>query len=181
MSTPAAPQTVPTIAIKDCGPAVPGSLLRLLVAAVSAAITAVLAAVGAPLAVQAVAGLLGGASVISPSSAAPAALGGGAALVYTVYHSGGPLAPAVLALVVLVHLLHVSAGLAAVVPHRAKLHLSVLRRPLRRFLAIQAAVFTLAGVAAVAPAGRNSVLLEVLAVLGVAAIAVLAIIQLRRR
>jgi hypothetical protein len=176
-----APPDVPTVAFEDLGVAVPGWVLGLAVAAVSAAIVAVLRAEGAPIAVQVVFGLVGASSVISPSSAAPAALGGAAALASTVYHTGGVLAPAVLALVVLVHLLHVSAGLAAIVPRGARLHLSVLRRPLRRFLAIQAAVFTLAGVAAVAPAGRNPVLLEVFAVLGVAGLAVVAMVQLRRR
>ena len=177
----AAPHAVPTVAIEDCGIAVPGWVLRLVVGAVSAAVVAVLGAEGAPVAVQVVFGLLGASSAVSPSSAAPAALGGGAALVSTVYNTSGMLAPAVLALVVLVHLLHVSSGLAAVVPRGARLHLSVLRRPLRRFLTIQAVVFALAGVAAVVPAGRNPVVLEVLAVLGVAGLAVFAIVQLRRR
>ena len=176
MSAPA-----PTLSIADCGIAVPGWALRLLVAAVSAAIVGVLQAEGAPIAVLVLFGFLGASSVFSPSSAAPAALGGIAALVSTVYKTGGALAPAVLALVVLVHLLHVSSGLAAVVPRGARLHLSALRRPARRFVLIQTVVFAMAGISAVLPAGRNPVTIEVIAVLGVAALAVLAIVQLRRR
>jgi hypothetical protein len=169
------------VAIEDCGPSVPGWVLRLVVAAVSAAIVAVLGAEGAPIAVQVVFGLLAASGTVSPSSAAPAALGGGGALVSTVYHDGAPLAPAVLALVVLVHLLHVTCGTAAVVPPRARLFLRALRRPLARFVLIQAAVFALAGLVAVVPPGRNPTSVEVLAVLGVAGLAALAIVQLRRR
>jgi hypothetical protein len=176
-----APRAVPTLSIEDCGIAVPGWVLRFAVGVVAAAIVAVLADEGAPTAVQVVFGLLAASSALSPSSAAPAALGGVAALASTVYNAGGVLAPAVLALVALVHLLHVTSGIAAIVPRGARLHLSTLRRPLRRFVVIQAAVFALAGLAAVAPAGRNPVTVEVLAVLGVAGLAVLAIVQLRRR
>lgn len=170
---------VPTVSIEDCGIAVPGWTLRVAVGAVSAAIVAVVGAEGAPIAVQVVFGLLAVSSVISPSSAAPATLGGIAALVSTVYNGGGVLAPAVLALVALVHLLHLLSGIAAVVPLGARLHLSVLRRPLRRYLTIQAVVFALAGLAAAMPPGRNSVALEALAVLAVAALCTLAIVQLR--
>jgi hypothetical protein len=176
-----APSAVPTVSIEDCGIAVPGWTLRAAVGTVSAAIVAVLAAEGAPIAVQVVFGLLAASSVASPSSAAPAALGGVAALVSTVYNAGVVLAPAVFALVALVHLLHVLSGIAAVVPLGARLHLSTLRRPLWRYVTIQAAVFALAGLAAVVPSGRNPVTLEVLAVLAVAALSVLAITQLRRR
>jgi|GEM_PF-5819554 len=176
-----AQHAVPQVAMEDFGPAVPGWVLRLAIAGVSTAIVAVLGAEGAPPAVQVVFLLLAASSVFSPGSAAPGALGGVGALVSTVYHTGAALAPPVLALVVLVHLLHVGCGLAAVVPPRARLHLFTLYRPLRRFLVVQAAVFALAGLVSVLPDGRNPVTVEVLAVLGVAGLAVLAIVQLRRR
>jgi hypothetical protein len=169
------------LAVEDCGPWVPGWVLRLVVGAVSAAVVAVLGAAGAPVAVQVVFGLLAASATASPGSAAPAALGGGGALVTTVYHDGGALTQPVLALVVLVHLLHVTCGIAAVVPPRARLFLRALRRPLARLLLIQAAVFALAGLVAVAPPGRNPVAVEVLAVLGVAGLATLVTVQLRRR
>ncbi|HEY0640429.1 MAG TPA: hypothetical protein VGD67_22590, partial [Pseudonocardiaceae bacterium] len=119
----------------------------------------------------------------SPGSAAPAAFGGAAALGLVIVAPGGeePLRPVVLLTVTVVHLVHVLAGTAALLPRSALLHLSALARPLRRFLAIQAGVMALAGLAALLPGGRNPVLLEVLAVLGVAGAAVLAVVLLRRR
>jgi hypothetical protein len=182
-SVPAAPTVpaVPTLSIEDCGVAVPGWLLRLTVGVVAAGVVAVFAAEGAPISVLVVFGLVAMSCALSPSSAAAAALGGAAPLVSIVYNTADVLSPAVLVLVPLVHLLHVTSGIAAVVPRGARLHLPALRRPLRRFAIIQAGVFALAGLVAVAPAGRNPVPVEVLAVLGVAGLAVLATVQLRRR
>jgi hypothetical protein len=86
---------------------------------------------------------------------------------------GSPFAPHVLLLVPLVHLLHVSSALAALVPLRARIRASALRAPAIRFVAIQAAVFALAGLLAVAPTGRVPSALEFTAVAGVVVIAVI--------
>jgi hypothetical protein len=180
-------RAVPTITIEDCGLALPGGVLRLVVAVASAGIVGVLAVDGAPPLVLAIVGLVATFGVLSPGSAAPAALCGLAAIVSTIYANSGDgdidgavLRPTVFLLVFLVHLVHVSCGLAAVVPRGARLHVSALRRPLRRFLLIQAAVFALAGLVAVLPAGRNPAQLEVLAILGITGLAALAIVLLRR-
>ena len=172
---------VPVATLEDLGIALPAWMLRLVIAAASAGIIVAIAVDGAPVAVLVVLGLLAASGVLSPGSAAPAALSGAAALLSTVYATGGMLRPTVFALVFLVHLLHVSSAMAAVVPYGARLHLSTLRRPLRRFVVIQAVVFALAGLAAVLPAGRNPAELEVLAALGIAGTALLAIALLRRR
>lgn len=169
-----------TVTLEEYGVALPAWALRVLLAAASAGIVIVLAVDGAPVAVLVVAGLLAASGVLSPGSAAPAALSGAAAALSAVYAGGVMLRPTVFALIFLVHLLHVSAGLAAVVPRGARLHLVALRRPALRFVAIQVAVFAVAGLASLIPAGRNPVSLEVLAVLGIAATAALAIVLLRR-
>jgi hypothetical protein len=173
----------PVISIDDCGVALPAWALRLLVALVAGAVVAVLAADGVPVATLTVLALMGAATAVSPASAAPAALAVAAALATLLGAGGadGPLRPAVLALIPLVHLLHVTSALSAVVPHGARLHLPALRRTAQRFLAMQAGVFALAGVAWLLPHGTTPAHLEVVTVLGVAALAAIAIALLRRR
>ena len=173
---------VPQRAIEDFGIALPGWVMRLVVAVAAAGVVGALAVDGAPPSVLVVVALIGASGVLSPGSAAPAALCGVAAIVSTVYAGGGGvLRPTVFALVFLLHLAHASSAIAAVVPRGARLHMAALRRPLRRFVLIQAAVLALAGLAAALPAGRNPVQLEVLATLGIAGLAALAIALLRRR
>jgi len=184
--TPPAPNgepaaAVPTISIESCGVAVPAWFARLVVGAVATAVLVVTSTYGAPVAVMFIGGLLAASCVLSPGSAAPAALGGMAAFVPVVYGAGAQLRPELLALVFLVHLLHVSSGVAAVLPRGARLHLSALRRTGLRFLAVQATVFALAGLAVVLPGGRNPWHLEVLAVISVAGLAAFALVLLRRR
>lgn len=171
----------PTVSIDEFGVAVPAWTIRLVAALAGAGVVWALAVDGAPPSVLVVVGLLGASGVLSPGSAAPAAMCGVAAIVSTVYSDAGALRPTVFALVFLVHLLHVSSGLAAAIPRGARLHTSTLRRPLLRFVLIQAGVLALAGVAAALPAGRNPAQLEVLAALGIAGLAALAIALLRRR
>lgn len=77
----------------------------------------------------------------------------------------------VLALVPLVHLLHVSCALAGLVPVSARVHLAALRGPALRWLAVQAGTFTLVGVMALAPSDWRSAPAELLALLGVVAVA----------
>jgi hypothetical protein len=172
--------TAPVISIDDCGVALPAWALRLAVALVAAAVVAVLALDGLPPATLIVLALLAAATALSPASAAPAALAATAALA-TLLSSGGGLRPTVLALVPLVHLLHVTSAVTAVVPRGARVHMPALRRTAARFLAVQASVFALAGLAALLPHGPTPAHLEVVTVLGVAALAVMAIVLLRRR
>lgn len=161
----------------------PAWVLRLAVAVTCGALVGVLALDGAPPAFLFVLALLAAASVLSPSSAAPAGLCGGTVLGLVIVSPDGsdPLRLAVLAIIVLVHLAHVLCGIAALVPLGSRLYLPVLRRPMTRFVLIQASVFALAAFTLVLPAGRTPVPLEVAAVLGVAAAAGFAVVLLRRR
>ena len=179
MTRPVTAQGVPTLSIDDCGVAVPAWSLRLAVAAVAAAMVAVLAADGLPGTPLVVAGLFGLATVLSPGSAAPAGFSALTALL-ALLGGGAQLRPTVLVLVFLVHLLHVTSALAAVVPRGARVHLPALRRAALRFAVIQAAVFTLAGFAALLPSGPTPAHLEIVATLAVAGLAGLAIVLLRR-
>ncbi len=173
-------QTVP---LADAGTAVPAWTLRLLIAALCCLVVGVMALDDTPqvfLAVLATASL---AAVLSPGSAASAGLTCGVVIGLVIVDSGGDdqLRPTVLALVFLIHLIHVVSGIAGLVPLRSALHLPALRGPLARFAVIQVAAFALVGLAAVLPGGKNSVPLEVAAVLGVTGVTVLAVVLLRRR
>jgi hypothetical protein len=86
----------------------------------------------------------------------------------------------VLLMVPMVHLLHVSCGIAGLVPLRSRLHLAALRAPALRFMSIQAGVFALLGVLALTPVEHPPALLELGAIIGVAVMAVLVIVLLNR-
>jgi len=173
----------PVIALADAGVVVPAWTLRLVMAALCGVLVGSLYLDGAPPVFVVVLVLAALATVVSPSSAAAAGLAGATVLGLVMVDPGGddPLRLAVLASIFLVHLIHVMSGIAALVPLAAALHLPALRRPLARFLVIQAATFALVGFAAVLPAGQNPVPLEVAAVLGVTGVAVLSVVLLRRR
>jgi hypothetical protein len=173
--------TAAVVSVRDAGASVPAWTMRLVVAVVAAGIVGVMRADGAPVALVVVGVLLALASVLSPGSAAPAGLSAAAAVISAAYTSGVQLRPAMLALVVLVHLLHVTSGLAAILPRGARLHVSALHRPLRRFVAVQIGVLALVGVASVIPGGPNPWHLEVIAILGMAGLAAVALLLVRRR
>lgn len=177
------PYPGPVVPLAQTGRPIPASVLRTALGAVCGALMAVLVLDGAPSGYLVLLSLMAAASVLSPGSAATAALIGGAVLALVMVDPDGsdPLRPAVLAVVVLGHLAHVLAGIAALVPLNSWLHLPALRRPLVRFALIQAAVLALAALTVVLPGGQNSALLEVIAVLGVAALVSLAVVLLRRR
>jgi len=172
--------SVPVLPISGRRGTVPDWTLRLGLAAVCAAVVAVLSTEGVPPGVLGMLGLIALAAVLVPASPAAAVLGGGAALLLAVYSDGDPVRPAVLACIVLIHLLHVLTGLVAVVPAGSRIHLTALRRPALRFLAIQAAVFALAALAWQLPRTQTPVLIEVTALLAVTALAALALVLLRR-
>ena len=150
----------------------PGWATRIMVAAAAGGIVAVLVANGiggAALGLVALAVLL---SVAMPSSPAPTlvlVLVGLSVLVL----GRDPFAGPVLALIPLVHLFHVSCAIAGTLPAKSRVHLPALRTPALRFVAIQAGVFALAGLLAVAPTGRVPSALEFMAVGGIAVIAVI--------
>lgn len=170
----------PVVSIMDRRGTVPDWTLRLALALVIAAIIAVLATEGVPPGVLIILGLVGLGGLLVPASAGAVLLGGGAAIMVAVYSGADPVRPAVLAMVVLVHLLHVLTGLVAVIPSRARIHLSALRRPALRFLGIQAVVFALAALAWRLPRSETPALIEIAAVLGVTGIAALVLVLLRR-
>jgi hypothetical protein len=156
----------------ELGAGVPAIALRGVIGLTGAGIILVLAGhgIGGPALI-----LIGLAVLMSmavPASPAPALLVLLVA-VSVVAIGGSPFAPHVLLLVPLVHLVHVSCALAGLMPTRSRVRLSALRAPAIRFVAIQAGVFALAGLMAVAPTGTVPGALEFVAVAGIAAIAII--------
>jgi hypothetical protein len=114
------------------------------------------------------------ASVYAPASPAPAGVVVAAAVLVTLV-GGDPLRADVLVLIPLVHLFHVTCGLAGVVPVGGRVHLSALRAPALRFLLVQAGMAVLVGVAALLPTTRTNPLVEGVALAGLAGVALLVI------
>ncbi|HEX6352136.1 hypothetical protein [Actinophytocola sp.] len=114
------------------------------------------------------------ASVYAPASPAPAGVVVSAAVLVTL-SGGDPLRAEVLMLVPLVHLFHITCGLAGVVPVSGRVHLSALRAPVLRFVSVQAVMAVLIGLAAVLPTTRTHPLVEALGLAGLAGVAVLVI------
>jgi hypothetical protein len=170
----------PDVTVVDLGAAVPDWTLRLLLAAVAGMLCAMLSTQGLPPGVLIILGLVGLAVVLVPASPAAAVLGGGTAILLAAYSEGDPVRPAVLACIVLVHLLHVVAGQAAIIPRGTRIHLRALRRPALRFLVIQAVVFALVGLAMLLPHAVTPALIEVAALLAVTSLAVFVMFLLRR-
>jgi hypothetical protein len=163
----------------DIGAGLPGWLLRGVVALSGGGIVLVLetSGIGGPaLVVAGIAALL---SVALPASPAPSLMVLLVALAVLATEAG-PFSAQVLLLIPLVHLMHTSCGIAGLVPISARVHLAALRAPAVRFVGIQAAVFAIAGVMALAPARRVPPVLEYGAIVGIAVIAVLIIRQVNR-
>jgi hypothetical protein len=140
----------------------PGWVLRAMIALSALGVAAILAANGVAVVVLGIFALVAFAATAMPASLAPALLIGCAALVMAVT-AGDPLRPGVLALVVLLHLVHVTSALAALVPLRSRLHLAALRAPARRFAFVQLFVLMIAGALALLPNGRTTPVVEILA------------------
>ena len=113
-------------------------------------------------------------AVAMPASPGMTVLIGGAA-VATGFLDGSTLSVEAVLLIPLLHLGHVSAGIAGVLPVSARLHLSAFRRPLRRYLLIQVSVLALVAVVLVLPAGRIDPIVEVAGLLAGAGIALVAL------
>lgn len=128
-------------------------------------------------------GLFAGVCVVAlviPASAAPALVIVFAAASMALA-GGDPLRPGVLAMVVLLHFVHLSSALSAVLPAAARLHLDALREPARRFAVVQLLVLALAGVVALMPTGGMDAAVEVVGLLCVVGLAVGTVLLLRRR
>jgi hypothetical protein len=156
----------------ELGVGVPAIALRALIGLAGAGIILVLTGhgIGGPALI--LIGLAVLMSVAVPASPAPALL----VLLVAVSVAaigGSPFAPHVLLLVPLLHLVHVSCALAGLMPARSRIQLSALRAPAIRFVAVQAGVFALAGLMALAPTGKVPAALEFVAVAGIAAIAII--------
>jgi hypothetical protein len=117
--------------------------------------------------------LFGALSVLAPASPAPAFVIIATAVCVVVV-SDDPFSIGVLALLPLVHLVHIGSAVAAVIPGTARVHLAALRPAAVRFALVQVIVFGLAGVAALVPKTVTPAALEVAALIGAALLAALA-------
>ncbi|TDQ04242.1 hypothetical protein [Labedaea rhizosphaerae] len=153
----------------ELGRGLPAILLRVLIALTCLGIVGVLALDHTEPAGVLVVAVVAVLSIGLPASPSPALLIVLAAGLIVVGHKE-PLSLAALAMIPLVHLLHVSCGIAGMLPLRARVHLAALRRPAVRYLMVQTGVFLVAGIAALLPEGATPAVLEVLALLSVAAL-----------
>jgi hypothetical protein len=99
----------------------------------------------------------------------------GGAAICTAFLDGVDVSVEAVLLMPLLHLGHVLAAIAGVLPVSARLHLAAFRRPLRRYLLIQVAMLVLVAVAVLLPAGRIDPIVEVAGLLAAAGIALLAL------
>jgi hypothetical protein len=94
-----------------------------------------------------------------PATPAPAILIGAVAVAVAA-GGGDALRPEVLIEIPLLHLVHVAAAFAALVPVRALVRPAALLRPARRFVVVQVVTFVIVGVSALLPTGRNPTVVE---------------------
>jgi hypothetical protein len=152
----------------------PASVLRVAILAVGVAIIIVPLSEGVtvgPLVVLLPAVL---ASAYAPASPAPAGVVIGTAALAALA-DGDPLRVAVLILIPLVHLFHITCGLAGVVPAAGRLHLRALRAPALRFLQVQGVMAVLVILASLLPTGRTAPAFEAVGLVGLALITVLVV------
>lgn len=114
------------------------------------------------------------ASAYAPASPAPAAVVVVAAVLLAL-GDGGPLRAEVLIMVPLVHLFHVTCGIAGFLPASGRVHAGALRSTAVRFLMVQAVTAVVAVAVAVLPEGRTQPVVEVLALAGLAGVALLVV------
>lgn len=120
------------------------------------------------------------ASVYAPASPTPAAVVVVAAALLALKDLD-PMRVQVLAMVPLVHLFHVTCGIAGVLPAAGRVHLSALRPTVVRFVLIQAVTAAVVVLIALLPDGTTQPLVEVLALAGLAGVAVLLVWLQRTR
>jgi hypothetical protein len=158
----------------------PAWTLRLAAASACAAAAWVLAANGVQGIALGLFAVIVLAAVGVPASAAPALVIGFAALAL-VFTGGDPLRPSILVMIVLLHFVHLTCALAAVLPPGSRLHPSALAQPAKRFAITQLLVFALAGVIAVLPTGGKIVPVEVVGLFCGVGLVVAAVVVLRAR
>jgi hypothetical protein len=161
-------------------PGLPGWVLRAAVAVTCAAIASVLAAVGVETVALVLYLALAVAAAAIPASAAAALLIGYPAAA-VVFATDEPVWPAVLALVVLLHLVHVLCAYAAVVPLNSRVHPEALKAPAKRFALVQLSVLALAGLVILLPAGRTGAPVEVIGLACAAGLVLGAVLLMRRK
>lgn len=145
--------------VVEIGPGLPGWLVRVVLLLAAGGAVAVLAADGTVVPVLVVLFGLAGVTALAPASPAPAMLIVAVAVALVVEGSD-PLRLAVLVAIPLVHLVHLTAALAALLPLRSVIRPSALLRPGRRFLVVQVVVFAVAGIAEILPTRRNATIVE---------------------
>ena len=155
-------------------PGLSGWWLRAAIAVVGVAVLGVLELQGIGFSLLIVFGVILVVAVAMPASPGMTVLIGGAA-VATAFRDGSTLSVEAVLLIPLLHLGHVLAGIAGVLPVGSRLHLSAFRRPLRRYLLIQVSVLALVAVVSVLPAGRIDPIVEVAGLLAAAGIALVAL------
>jgi hypothetical protein len=155
-------------------PGLPAWWLRAAIGVVGLAVLGVLVAHGLGVSLLIVFGIVVVVTVAIPSSPAMTLFIGGTALSIA-FLDGADVSVAAVLLIPLLHLGHVLAAIAGVLPIGARLHLGAFRRPLRRYLLIQAGVLLLAAVAVLLPAGRIDPVIEVAGLLAAVGIALLAL------
>jgi hypothetical protein len=152
---------------------VPAWLLRAVVFAAVGLIVVLLTVRHVPSVPLVVVSVFGLFSVLVPASPAPAFVIVATAVAVAIAGTD-PFTFTVLAMLPLVHIVHIGSAVTATIPATARVHLSALRPAAIRFAAVQAAVFTLAGVAAMVPKGVTPMALEVAGLAGVAVLAAVA-------
>ncbi|WP_447005604.1 hypothetical protein ACRAKI_03500 [Saccharothrix isguenensis] len=157
----------------------PGWVLRAAMGAAAGAAGGVLALHGVEWPALALYGLLVAAAVVIPASAAVALVIGYPAAAMVVVGDDRSWA-GVFALVVLLHLVHVLAAYAAIVPIGSRVHLEALKPPAKRFAAVQLSVLVGAAVVLLLPGGRTDAAVEVVG-LACAVGLVLGVVFLMRR
>jgi len=165
--------------IVELGPGWPGWVLRLLLLTAGFGAVGTLLSDGLSILVLVV--LLGLALLTAalPASPAPALLI--AAVVITVTVVGGdPLRPEVLVEIPLLHLVHLTAAITALLPVRSVIRPAALVAPARRFVLVQVAVFAVVAVAEVLPTGRNTTVVELAGLIAASGLVLLAIRLLTR-
>jgi hypothetical protein len=105
----------------------------------------------------------------------------GAVAVAVAAGPGPALRPEVLIEIPLLHLVHVTAALSALVPHNAVIQPAALWPPVRRFVLVQAVTFAVVGLAAVLPTGRNTTVVELAGLIASTGLVILAIRMVVRR
>ncbi len=157
----------------------PGWVLRAAITLTCAAVAGVLTAAGVEGPALVLYLLLAVVAAAIPASAA--------AILLVAYPAGalvfatdGTWWPGVLALVVLLHLVHVLCAYAALVPLRSRVHPEALRAPAKRFVLVQLPVLALAGLVTLLPAGRTDAPVEVIGLACALGLAAGAVLLLRR-